>query len=136
MRLAVLREFVEEPKRLLLIDIFGALATSLATAFLLAAEIIPTGLPVNFLYVMAIVAGGFFATGLGAFWFLSDHRHALRWLAVLNVMYCLAILVCCAVYSKNLTMLGLWYFSFESVIVVTLAFLEFQASRSSIKRQK
>ena len=47
-------DMIKSHKQLLLIDVLGALATCILTACLLASDVIPTGLPVNVLYCMAL----------------------------------------------------------------------------------
>ncbi|MEZ6095119.1 MAG: hypothetical protein R3C03_12965 [Pirellulaceae bacterium] len=54
-----LRQMLRSPRHLLVLDFFGALVTSGITASLLATEIVPTGLPVTLLIVMAMIAAGY-----------------------------------------------------------------------------
>lgn len=130
------REILESPKRLLFVDVFGALVTFIVTAFLFATERIPTGLPVNILCLMACAVGGFFLTGLIGLLFVTDPRNLLRWMATLNLTYCLATSVLCVVFSSALTKWGLAYFPAEIVVVAILAFWELRVSGRPITDQR
>ena len=132
-----LHEFVQKPRRLLLLDFMGAIATSLATmfllaSFLLASERLPTGLPTWLLYLMALVAAGLACFDIAAITLSLDVAIALGIIAVLNLSYCIAVLIVLWVYRRDVTELGFVYFCIEIAIVLPLAAWEWTISRRLI----
>lgn len=106
----------------------GAALTSLLTALVLAPGRLPTGLPPAALYVFAAVAAGFSLLGATA-WLTRRHPiRTLRWLALLNLIYCLATAALCLLHWPTLTAWAILYFAGEFTIVLTLAAVEWSAS--------
>jgi len=127
-----LQAFIQKPRSVLLLDLFGAIATSLATSFLLASERLPTGLPTWLLYSMALVAAGFACFDAAAITLSFDVSIALARIAVLNLSYCIAVLIALWVYRQDVTELGFVYFCIEICIVLPLAAWEWTISRRLI----
>jgi hypothetical protein len=116
---------------LLLFDAVGAAVTSIATACLLAGQRIRTGLPVELLYGMAIVAACFACFDLLAFRLRLAPTFALRIIASANLGYCLFVLVSLFQYWGSATLIGIAYFCIEILLVVALAVWEWAvASRN------
>jgi len=115
---------LQTPLYVLAIDLFGAIATSLATTFLLASGRMPTGLPTWLLYSSALVALGFACFDVAAIFQFLDARIALATIASLNLSYCLAVLVVVSVYRQDITQFCLFYFCIELAIVIPLAWWE------------
>jgi cytochrome c oxidase subunit IV len=123
-----MRELLNSPRHLLLLDALGAFATS-ATTFFLAFEVVSTGLPSSFLFVLASIAAMFFLFSLSGY--LSNTRlpQRLQLIAAANLIYCLATIVLCLIYWKSLTLVGSIYFPLE-VVVVAIAVWEWNVARS------
>jgi len=117
------------PRHILVVDLSGAIATTLATVFLLASERLQTGLPSWLLYSMALVAFGFVCVDVAAIFQFLDAPVALATIAYLNVSYCLAVLLVLCVYRMHITKPCLVYFCFEIGIVIPLAWWEWSISR-------
>jgi hypothetical protein len=123
-------------KRLLMVDALGAFSTAVTIGGIFAPQIVQTGLPDYVLYAMAAVAGCFFLIGAISLFVLSNLGPPLCWLAILNLLYCLASLSICALFSNSLTSLGIIYFSVEVLIVCILAWFEWKASGRALASQK
>jgi len=120
------------PRKLLLVDAFGAALTAFATVYLLAEERIRTGMPVGLLYTMAIVAACFVCFDLVAFRRRYDPAIPLHFIACANLSYCILVAASLYVYRASVTSLGLAYFCIEIPIVISLAVLEWNiASRQA-----
>ena len=127
-----LQKLALDPRRILLLDMFGALITAFVTWALLSSELLPTGLPVACLRAMAAVALGFACFDAAGLFLALEARNPLKVIAVLNLLYCGFSVVICCVYSEDLTRLGRFYFSVEVVLVAGLACWEWMlASRPS-----
>ena len=120
---------MQTPRYLLAVDFFGAIATSLATTFLLASGRMPTGLPTWLLYSLAMVALGFACFDAAAISQFFDARIALATIAYLNLSYCVAVLVVLCVCRREATQLCLFYFCVELAIVIPLAYWELTISK-------
>lgn len=112
-----------EPTNLLMLDFFGALATSLTTGLLLT-TIVTTGLPVWILAALSITAAGYACVDLIAYFFWDEARWPLALISILNFLYCVVVAITCFVYLPKMTWVGITYFAAESAIVVPLAMLE------------
>ena len=123
-----------KPRHILVVDLFGAIVTTLVTVFLLASERLQTGLPTWLLYSMALVAFGFVCFDVAAIFQFLDAPVALATIAYLNVSYCLAVLLVLCVYRMDITKPCLVYFCFEIGIVTPLAWWEWSISRRRYSR--
>lgn len=121
-----LQEIVQSPWRILLLDLFGALITALATWILFSTGWLPTGLPTVSLKTMAVVAFSFSCFDAACFFLVSDARKPLKIIAILNLLYVGLSIAICWIYAKDLTLIGMVYFSIEFVLVVSLACWEWK----------
>ncbi len=127
---------LRNPRTLLLCDAVGAAATACATWFLLAGGLLQTGIPVGFLYSMAVVAGVFVLFDVMAYRGYPDAVFALRAIACLNIGYCVFVMTTLLLFRGAVSPLGLGYFFIEIVIVVPLAIWELTvASRAASLRR-
>lgn len=113
-----------DPRFLLKLDAVGAISTAVATYFVLASEILKTGLPSLFLQAMAAVALGFAGFDVIALLMRSRTGVALRIIASLNLAYCVAMMLGILIHRATVTSMGLAYFFTEIAIVGLLAFWE------------
>lgn len=121
---------LENPRRVLIIDLVGASVTSLLTILLLASGLVPTGLPVWLLYSMALTAGGFACFDIAAYFIVPNTKIALAAIAMLNLAYCIGVIVICAVFFQSITLLALLYFAIEIPIILAVASWEFSTARN------
>lgn len=122
-------------RKLLLLDFFGALATSLGTGLLLATEVIATGLPTVVLIVMSLVACGFAIFDIVAYRFVRRTAISLAVVALLNLSYCVAVVILCTMYAQQVTKLGLLYFAIEVPVVLLIVCWELAIARAELKSQ-
>lgn len=98
------------------------------TALVLAPGRLPTGLPAPALYTLAAAAVGFCLLGATAWLTGRDPLRTLRWLALLNVAYCIATATLCLLRWPTLTGWAILYFTGEIAIILALAALEWSVS--------
>ena len=122
--LSVRTRFLWSPRHLLLVDGVGALMTSASTGLLLATEVLASGIPSWVLWILASVAFGYACFDAVGVFYVSDPRPFLSGIAILNLVYCFITLVICCVFSRQLTWLGMIYFSLEAIVVIPLALWE------------
>ncbi len=109
------------PRNVLLLDLIGALTTSLVTGILLTTDRFATGVPDWILYIMAAAALGFAGYDAAGLALSSDLRTPLAVIATLNLLYCAASLVVYYTHANELTLLGKVYFPAEVIVIVLLA---------------
>lgn len=116
----------------LLIDMGGALMSSLAIALILASGILPTGLPGWILYAMSLIAASFACFDFAAYKLVPENTWPLAAIGLLNLLYCAATIGVCVIYYGQLSHLGMVYFALECCIVAALAGWElFVAKRTA-----
>lgn len=122
-------------RKLLLLDFLGALATSLGTGLLLATEVIATGIPSTILVAMSLIACGFAIFDIVAYRFVQRTARALAVVAMLNLSYCVAVVIVCTMYAQQVTKLGLLYFAIEVPVVLLMVSWELTVARAELKSQ-
>ena len=120
-------------RKLLLLDFLGALATSLGTGLLLATEVIATGLPSTILIAMSLIACGFAIFDIVAYRFVRRTVIALAVVAMLNLSYCVAVVILCTMYAQQVTKLGLLYFAIEVPVVLLIVCWDLAIARAELK---
>ena len=118
-------QFLTPSHKLLVVDAIGAAATALGTFFLLAMEVIKTGLPTGLLYAMCLLAVCLAAFDLVAIKRRFNPATSLRSIACLNLSYCVLVVVSLVLYRQTVTPLGIAYFCIEVAIVVAVSVFEF-----------
>jgi hypothetical protein len=119
-----LRAIFYRPRGLLVLDAVGALNTSMATYFLLAAERWKTGLPTGILSWMALVALGFAIWDMVSILGFLKPRDGLRVISCCNLLYCLTVMALLVVFRSQITWGGWAYFGLEIAVIVPLAIWE------------
>ncbi len=117
------------PKKLFLIDGFGALVSALFLGVVLVRLEDKIGMPINVLYFLAVLPI-FFAIYSFSCYFLAKEKSKpfLKGIATLNLLYCFLTVGLLFLYDHNLTSLGWTYFIAELIVLVILIGLEFKAS--------
>lgn len=124
-----LRASIKEPIVLLVVDLFGAMATSFTMLFLLASERLLTGLPSWLLYSMGLIALGFACIDAAAILRFFEASIALAAIAFLNLGYCVMMLIALFVYRASVTELCWVYCCVEIAIVIPLACWELKIAK-------
>lgn len=118
------------PKKLFLIDGFGALLSAFLLGIVLVKFEPVFGIPAATLYVLAALPV-FFAIYDFYTYFKANSklRHFLKGIAIMNLLYC-CLSIGLAIYHKgSITNLGWAYIAVEILIVVLLAILELKVAR-------
>lgn len=126
-----MRQFLSDPRRLILADGCGACLTGLSTWFLLASELLPTGIPGAHLRYMAVAAFLFALIDFLVLFFSWKASFFLRLIAVLNVGYCFCALLSLMIFRASVTNLGFLYFATEIALVLMLASREWLVASSA-----
>jgi hypothetical protein len=121
--------FLTHPKKLLLFDALGALVTALTIHFVLAGELVATGVPSAWLRVLALIGLSFVCFDLWAYRFLRSQDTPLFTIAGLNVGYCILAAIVLTTNSSTVAWLGWFYFCMELGIIAILAAWEFTVAR-------
>jgi hypothetical protein len=124
--------FSKHPKKLFLLDAFGALLSSFLIGIVLVQYESYFGIPVTTLYLLATLPL-FFA--LFDFYCYFNHsinlKRLLQLIAIANLMYCLLSLSFIFIHRDSITNLAWIYLTLEIGIVVTIARLEFQIAKEN-----
>ncbi|MDB2606352.1 hypothetical protein N9Y48_01100 [Zobellia sp.] len=122
------------PKKLFLIDGFGATVSAFLLGVILVKFEIIFGIPSSTLYILATIPI-FFA--FYDFYCYQRRNHKtgllLKGIAVLNLIYCCISLGLAFYHSGTITNLGWMYILIEIVIVLLLAIIEFRVGRKITK---
>jgi hypothetical protein len=113
------------PRQLFLLDALGALLTAVLLGLVLTNLETIFGMPPEVLYNLSFVALGFFIYSLTCFLLkIKNWQPFLRFIAILNLLYCCLTAVLVIQLNSKLTVLGILYFVIEIIIVVVLAIIE------------
>jgi hypothetical protein len=128
-----------QPKKLLLFDALGALATAITIHFVLASEFIATGVPKAWLQVLVLIGLSFLCFDLLAYGYFKPLDIALFTIAGLNGGYCILVAIVLTKNSTTVTWLGWFYFCVEIGIIASFAAWECTVARrvrlSAISKQ-
>ena len=121
------------PKKLLLLDGFGALLS----AFLLGVVLVKlehlVGMPRNVLYFLAFLPCLFALYDFVCYFQnTKNSRTYLKGTAIANLLYCCISLACVLFFWQELTILGHLYFWLELIIVAVLAVFELKVASSDL----
>ncbi|WP_338759292.1 hypothetical protein WAF17_11455 [Bernardetia sp. ABR2-2B] len=122
------------PKVIFLIDGIGALVTSLSLfgiGFLLQEHF---GMPKNILYVLSSIVAFYAIYSFSCYFFLFDKNTTKKWQSYLkviitaNILYCVVMPFLLMFHYESLTVLGISYFIFEIIVILTLVFFEIKVA--------
>ena len=118
-------KLILNPKRLFLIDSFGAFLTAFFLFAILRTFDEYFGMPKLTLDFLSIIALAFSVYSFCCFFLVSNNWHPfLRTISIANILYCCLTLGLVIYYYPLLTILGVTYFLIEIIIVVVLVFFE------------
>jgi len=121
--------------RVFFIDALGAVLSAAMLGIVLPRFTPVFGMPVYVLYPLAAAAACFAFYSL-ACQLLKPNRWQifLRIVASLNLAYCLISMTLMYFFWGSLTVWGVFYFLLEKIVVLLLAYGEFEISRDEIRR--
>lgn len=129
--LQILDSLAAHPKKLFLLDGFGALLTAFFLGVLLANFEEVFGMPPNVLYRLSLLACVFAVYSLCCSFFAVGKWHLLlRIIVVANLLYCCLTIGCMLAFSERLTLLGLVYFVQELIVIGVLVAIELNVASS------
>ncbi len=130
----LIKKFLFNPKRVFLIDGFGALLTALFLFAILKNFNEYFGMPKPALNVLTIIAVVFSFYSVGCYFILKDSwRSFLLFISISNLLYCCLTLGLVIKNYTRLTFLGVTYFLLEMMIVCLLVYFEIQVLKRSNK---
>ena len=125
-------KLILNPKRLFLIDGFGAFVTAFFMFAILRTFNEYFGMPKMTLDFLSIISLAFSVYSFCCFFLVSNNWHPfLRTISIANILYCCLTLGLVIYYYPLLTILGVTYFLIEIIIVVVLVFLEISALKKT-----
>jgi hypothetical protein len=129
--------FSQLPRRLFLLDSFGAALTSFSLIIILRFYNEYFGMPASILYYLVTVGLIFFSYSTTCFLLLKKNWASfIRLIGLGNLLYSSFSLVLIYYYFNTLTPLGVVYFFLEAIIVVVLAFIELKVANHLTEQEK
>ena len=117
------------PRRWLLIDAAGAALSVVLLGFVLPAFQSFFSIPLPALYTLAVIPAGFLCIDLLSFFFWrGDARRPLRFIAICNLLYCLAALGFAFYHAGALTIWGWLYICADVSLVALIAAVELRVA--------
>lgn len=118
-----------QPQKLFLVDSLGALLSAILLGLILTRFEQTFGMPQNVLYILAVIPCIFAIYSF--FCFLSktaNWRPLMKIIAIANLLYCCLTAGLMVYFYQQLTVLGLFYFVLELIIVSILAIIELKTA--------
>lgn len=113
------------PRKMLLMDGLGALASATLLGVLLVNFNSYIGMPVKVLHQLAAVAGIFAVYSFTSYMLVKENtRSYLKAIAIANLLYCCLTVGLTIYFSGELTTLGLIYFIGEVLLILALVYVE------------
>ena len=133
----LVKYFSQLPRRLFLLDSFGAALTSFFFIIILRFYNNYFGMPASILSYLISVGLTFFSYSITCFLLLKKNWASfIRLIGLGNLLYSSFSLVLIYYYFNKLTPLGVVYFFLEAIIVVVLAFIELKVANHFTEQEK
>jgi len=124
------------PKRLFLLDGFGAFLTAFVLFAILRRFNEYVGLPPSTLSLLSLIAIIFCFYSISCFFLVSDNwQPFIRIISMANLLYCCLTIGVVIYYNQSLKVVGLVYFLAEIIVVCTIAFVEWETVTRWTKRK-
>lgn len=129
---SIVESLKANPKYIFLIDGIGALVTSFSLFGIAFFIQVHFGMHKTVLYILGFVVVFYALYSLSCYFLLFDKfgkskkkwQSFLKVIIVANSFYCIVMSFLLVQFYQNLTVLGLTYFIFEIMVIVTLVFFE------------
>ena len=119
----------DSSNKLFLIDGLGALLSAIMLGVVLPRFEAMIGMPPKILYVLAFLACLFAIYSLSCFFRnMENWKPYLKFIAIVNLLYCCLTLGCIIFLHQEVTVLGMIYFIVEIIIIVILAIIELRTA--------
>lgn len=130
----IVNKFSSSPRKLFLVDCFGALLTAFLAGFVLAGFNGLFGMPRHISYDLAFIACMYAVYSFCCYVFLKDNWQVfMKVLAIFNLLYFCFTFEMLSLFYNELTVFGLTYFVLEMLVMSILIIVElsvlFRASR-------
>ena len=119
------------PKKLFLIDSFGAFISAILLFLSLSYLEIEFGIPKKIFYILFVIAC--FLSIFSFVCFININKNYSKYLQIIsiaNFLYCILTLILLSYSHNSITILGLTYFIIEMIIISCLAFLEYKTAKT------
>lgn len=121
----IINYFIEQPNKLFLTDAVGALTSAIFLNFIIAKHESIFGMPEKIVHLLAIIALLFSVYSIICFLFVKSSFYPfIRFIAILNTLYCCITFALLIYFYSSLTSLGIIYFIGEIFIILSLARIE------------
>lgn len=120
-----LNRLTKNPKRVFLMDAFGALLSLFTFLFILIPFQEYFGMPSDILYKLSIIAIFLFLYSFSCFKLIKQHwKPFLKIIIILNTLYIFFSFGLIFYHFKQLTFLGIAYFILEIIVIIIVLFIE------------
>ena len=128
-------QLAQKPGKLFLVDSLGALLTAFLLFVVLRNLQSYFGMPEHILNSLSAVAAGFCVYSAACFFLEARRAIFMRAIAVVNLFYCMLMLVLMGVYYSLLTSFGILYFLLEIALIGGLVYLELRVAAEMHKSE-
>jgi hypothetical protein len=127
--------WVRSPKKLFLLDGIGALLTAILLLIIRTAFREDFGMPANILGFLILIACIFCSYSFGCFFLIHNHwRFFLRIITIANLLYACTTGFLILYFNREMTSLGLTYFTLEIGVILALVIIELKVLLKSKER--
>ena len=124
-------KIISSPKKLFVIDGFGALLSAFLLGIVLVQFESVFGIPVFTLYILASLPILFALYDISAYYSQANKTPSLlKGIAILNLLYCFLSIGFAFYHLQTITTWGWIYFIGETLIVLTLSLVEYKVAQS------
>ena len=121
--------FSKNPYKLFLIDGMGACLSLSLYLFVIIPWIVHIGMPVDKVYILTVLAAFYAIFSLTCYFLrVRQWQYFMKGISVANLLHSLISLLLVTVFWNQLTILGLFYFFGEILLVTTLAGIEWRTA--------
>ncbi|MGJ8684798.1 MAG: hypothetical protein ACSHWW_09245 [Nonlabens sp.] len=120
-------QITTKPKDMFLLDAAGALLTAILLSLVIAPLESTFGMPKNVLYILSGLAFALFSYSISCYLLnKQNYKSLLLILIISNSMYIILSAGMIILYSTQLTLLGLFYFITEILVIAAVILFEFK----------
>jgi len=128
-----IQQFIAKPKKVFLIDGFGALLTALLLFFVLRTFNTFFGLSKSTFEYLSLLALAFSVYSFCCFFLIASiWKPYLRIICIANILYCLLTLGIVFYYYRSISVFGIAYFLGEITVICVIVFLEISIIKNKI----
>lgn len=127
---SIVEQLSVTPKKIFLIDGLGAFFTTFLSLTVLIRFEDYFDMPTKIVYLLALIGAIYMVYSFSCY-FIVKHNYPpyLMLIALANLFYCCFILALVCYFYKSLTILGIGYFLFETLVIGFLVLIELKLSK-------